>query len=69
MRQCEGRRSPEDEYGTSNMKVVRDGEKSDEEYDALPTDAMQPFDLPTRIRPDNPQYVQARRKLYISCRG
>ena len=46
------------------LKVVRDGEKPDDEYDALPTDAMQPFDLPVRIRPDNPIYVAAWRELY-----
>jgi hypothetical protein len=44
--------------------VVVQGEKPDEEYDALPVDAMQPFDLPTRIRPDNPHFIQAWRELY-----
>ena len=46
------------------VKVVAAGEKPDEEYDALPADAMQPFDLPTRIRPDNPLYITAWRELY-----
>src|SRR5262249_22989244 len=41
------------------MKIVLKGEKPDQDYDALPVDAMQPFDLPTRIRPDNPLYIHA----------
>src|SRR5438876_11384534 len=46
------------------VKVVAHGEKPDEEFDALPADAMQPFDLPTHIRPDNPLYIAAWRELY-----
>jgi hypothetical protein len=46
------------------MKIVRDGEKPDEEYDALPVDAMQLFDMPTHIRPDNPYFIAVWRELY-----
>ncbi|AIE86481.1 amidohydrolase 2 [Fimbriimonas ginsengisoli Gsoil 348] len=46
------------------VRVARPGERPDDEYDALPTDAMQPFDLPTRIRPENPLYIQAWHELY-----
>ena len=46
------------------MKVVLKGEKLDEDYDALPVDAMQPFDLPARIRPDNHLFIEAWRELF-----
>jgi len=46
------------------MKVVLKGDKEDSDYDALPVDAMQPFDLPTRISTDNPLYIKAWHDLY-----
>jgi hypothetical protein len=46
------------------VKVVVTGEKPDEEFDALPVDAMQPFELPTRIRPDNPHFIPTWHELY-----
>ena len=46
------------------MKVVLTGEKEDTDYDALPVDAMQPFELPARINPDNPMFVQAWKELF-----
>jgi predicted TIM-barrel fold metal-dependent hydrolase len=57
-------RIPAIDHHAHPVKVVRAGEKPDDEYDALPADAMEPFDLPTRLRPDNPVHVAAWRALY-----
>jgi len=46
------------------VKVVVDGEKPDEDFDALPVDAMLPFGLPARIRPENPNFIQTWREFY-----
>jgi uncharacterized protein len=44
-------------------KVIAAGEK-DEEFDALPCDPLEPTDVPTMARPENPKYLQAWQKLY-----
>ena len=38
--------------------------KDDHDFDALPLDAIPPFDVPARIRPENPEWVAAYRALY-----
>ena len=40
------------------------GDDRDTEYDALPVDAMEPFPLPTRLRPENPEFIGAWKFLY-----
>ena len=49
-------------------RVVREGEKADDEYDALPCPelAAQEPEVPTSValRPDNPEYIAAWRALY-----
>jgi predicted TIM-barrel fold metal-dependent hydrolase len=37
---------------------------ADSESDALPLEALMPFDLPVRLRPDNPGWLAAYRALY-----
>lgn len=46
------------------LRVVGEGEKPDNEYDALALEEMEPFPNPVRIRPDNPEYIGAWRALY-----
>jgi uncharacterized protein len=36
----------------------------DPDFDALPLDGLPPFDLPVRLRPDDPQWIAAFRGLY-----
>ncbi|HZT28572.1 MAG TPA: amidohydrolase family protein [Bryobacteraceae bacterium] len=45
------------------MRVTVPGEK-DTEYDALPVEAMEPFSMPLRLRPDNPEFANAWQRLY-----
>ena len=40
------------------------GEKPDDEFDALPLDAIPPFPLPVRLHPGNLEFVEAWRDLY-----
>jgi hypothetical protein len=40
------------------------GDPEDTEYDALTFEEMEPFPLPVRIRPDNPEYIEAWKTLY-----
>lgn len=40
------------------------GEKPDDEYDALPLDAIGLFPLPVRLHPDNKEFIGAWRDLY-----
>ncbi|HKW27007.1 MAG TPA: amidohydrolase family protein [Terriglobales bacterium] len=44
-------------------KVVATGEK-DDDYDALPCAPLEPTADPTRVRPDNPLFLQAWKELY-----
>jgi predicted TIM-barrel fold metal-dependent hydrolase len=46
------------------LSVVTPNEKPDDEYDALTFEDMEAFPMPVRIRPDNPEYIQAWRLLY-----
>jgi uncharacterized protein len=40
------------------------GEKPDDEFDALPLDAIVPFPLPTRLSPANQEFIRAWHDLY-----
>src|SRR6478609_5278169 len=46
------------------LKYVAEGEKPDDEFDALPLDAIVAFPLPVRLSPGNPEFVRAWRDLY-----
>jgi len=46
------------------LKYVAEGEKPDDEYDALPLDAIEPFPLPARLSPDNTEFINAWKQLY-----
>jgi predicted TIM-barrel fold metal-dependent hydrolase len=46
------------------LKQVADGEKPDDEFDALPLDNIDPFPLPPRLSPTNPEFIGAWRDLY-----
>src|ERR1700674_4726308 len=46
------------------LKYVAEGEKPDDEYDALPLDAIVPFPLPVRLSPTNLEFVRAWHDLY-----
>lgn len=45
-------------------KAVAAGEKPDDEFDALPLEGLEPFVLPERLRPDNPEFATASRILF-----
>ncbi|MBI4751296.1 MAG: amidohydrolase family protein [Acidobacteria bacterium] len=45
------------------MRLVKDGE-GDNESDALTLEGIEPFPLPVRLRPDNPEYIAAWKALY-----
>ena len=46
------------------LRYVAAGEKPDDEFDALPLDVMEPFPLPVRLNPTNPEFIGAWRALY-----
>src|SRR5258708_352779 len=46
------------------LRYVAAGEKSDDEYDALPLDAIVPFPLAVRLNPSNAEFVRAWHDLY-----
>jgi hypothetical protein len=46
------------------LRYVADGEKRDEEYDALPCDTLEQAPGPLRSRPDNPEWITGWRTLY-----
>lgn len=46
------------------LKYVATGGKPDEEYDALPLEAIEPFLLPVRLTPTNPEFIRAWKTLY-----
>src|SRR5438552_6801899 len=46
------------------LKYVAEGEKPDDELDALPLDNLELFPLPTRLKLDNPEFIGAWRDLY-----
>ncbi|MBA2702955.1 MAG: amidohydrolase family protein [Blastocatellia bacterium] len=46
------------------LRYVAAGEKPDDEFDALPLDAIGPIPLPVRLNPGNLEFVDAWRDLY-----
>jgi predicted TIM-barrel fold metal-dependent hydrolase len=46
------------------LKYVAEGEKPDDEFDALPLDSIEPFPLPTRLKLENPEFIVAWREMY-----
>ena len=46
------------------LKYVAAGEKADDEYDALPLEAIEAFPLPLRLSPTNPEFIRAWHDLY-----
>lgn len=46
------------------LKYVASGEKADDEYDALPLEAIPPFPFPVRLMPTNPEFIDAWRFFY-----
>src|SRR5215813_7515230 len=46
------------------LKYVAPGEKPDDEFDALPLDAIPPFPLPVRLSPTNAEFIRAWHDLY-----
>jgi uncharacterized protein len=46
------------------LRYVAPGEKPDDEYDALPLDVLEPFALPGRLSPTNPEFIRAWHDLY-----
>jgi predicted TIM-barrel fold metal-dependent hydrolase len=46
------------------LRYVAPGEKPDDEFDALPLDAIGPMPLPVRVNPGNLEFVGAWRDLY-----
>ncbi len=46
------------------LRYVADGDKPDDEYDALPLEGLEPFAIPPRLNPGNPEYIGAWRALF-----
>src|SRR6266542_5348236 len=46
------------------LKYVAPGEKPDDEFDALPLDAIAAFPLPVRLSPTNTEFIRAWHDLY-----
>src|SRR5260370_40356495 len=46
------------------LKYVAQGEQPDDEYDALPLEAIEAFPLPVRLSPTNPEFIRAWHDLY-----
>src|SRR5713226_456559 len=46
------------------LKYVAPGEKPDDEFDALPLDAIEAFPLPLRLSPANSEFTRAWHDLY-----
>src|SRR5438270_10656890 len=46
------------------LKYVAEGEKPDDEFDALPLDAIVAFPLPVRLSPTNQEFIRAWHDLY-----
>ncbi len=46
------------------LKYVPQGEKPDDEYDALPLEAIEAFPLPLRLSPTNPEFIRAWHDLF-----
>lgn len=46
------------------LRFVAEGDKPDDEYDALTLEGLEPFALPPRVNPANPEYIGAWRALF-----
>ena len=46
------------------LRFVAEGDTPDDEYDALPLEGLEPFALPPRLNPANPEYIEAWRSLF-----
>ena len=46
------------------LRFVAEGDKPDDEYDALPLEGLEPFALPPRLNPANPEYIGAWRAIF-----
>src|SRR5258706_5728827 len=46
------------------LKYVAEGEKPDDEFDALPLDTIELFPLPTRLSLNNAEFINAWRSIY-----
>jgi len=46
------------------LKYIAEGEKPDDEFDALPLDVIEAFPLPVRLNPANAEFIGAWRALY-----
>jgi uncharacterized protein len=46
------------------LRYVAEGEKTDDEYDALPLEAIEPFPLPVRLSPTNPEFISAWKDIF-----
>jgi predicted TIM-barrel fold metal-dependent hydrolase len=46
------------------LRFVAEGDKPDDEYDALPLEGLEPFAMPPRLNPANPEYIGAWRALF-----
>jgi predicted TIM-barrel fold metal-dependent hydrolase len=46
------------------LRYVAEGGKPDDEYDALPLEAIDPFPLPLRLSPDNREFIDAWKHFY-----
>jgi uncharacterized protein len=46
------------------LRVTLEGDKPDDEFDALPLDKLDPFPLPVRLSPTNPEFINAWREMF-----
>jgi predicted TIM-barrel fold metal-dependent hydrolase len=46
------------------LRFVGEGDRPDDEYDALPLEGLEPFAMPPRLDPRNPEYIAAWRALF-----
>jgi uncharacterized protein len=46
------------------LRYVGESDKADDEYDALPLEAIEPFLLPIRLSTSNPEFIQAWKAFY-----
>ncbi|HEY6119495.1 MAG TPA: amidohydrolase family protein [Pyrinomonadaceae bacterium] len=46
------------------LRFTAEGEKADDEFDALPLDSIEPFQLPVRLNPSNSEFVKAWHDLF-----
>src|SRR5689334_835178 len=46
------------------LRYVAEGGKPDDEYDALPLEAIDPFPLPLRLSPENHEFIDAWKHFY-----